>query len=94
MSDFASQPDEAVDRWLADQRRAVVDDLAATLDIDAGLHEAMIPARHADLVTDLRAILDVEAGLSAIMPATLDSSSIADTEKHYRIQSWPRTCIG
>ncbi|MGQ0774517.1 MAG: hypothetical protein ACT4NY_08890 [Pseudonocardiales bacterium] len=70
MSDPTSQPDDAVDRWLADQRRAVADDLAATLDLEAGLREAMIPARHADLVADLRDVLDVEAGLSAIVSAT------------------------
>lgn len=70
MSDFAAQPDEAVDRWLTDQRCTVVDDLVATLDLEADLREVMIPAWHADLVADLRGILDLEAGVSTIVPAT------------------------
>jgi hypothetical protein len=75
VSDFAALPDDAVDRWLTDQRRAVVDDLATILDLDAGLHEVTIPARHADLVADLHDVLDVEAGLSSILPATPANSS-------------------
>ena len=57
MSDFTAQPDDAVDRWLTDQRRAMVDDLATTLDLDVGLREATIPTRHTDLVADLRDVL-------------------------------------
>ncbi|MGH3866771.1 MAG: TIR domain-containing protein, partial [Pseudonocardiaceae bacterium] len=80
MSDFASLPEEALDRWLADQYRALVTDLTTALDLEAGLREAMIPARHADLVADLRDVLDVEAGLSAIVPATPDPALEADSE--------------
>ncbi|MGB6161021.1 MAG: WD40 repeat domain-containing protein [Pseudonocardiaceae bacterium] len=72
MSDFPSLPEEALDRWLADQYRALVNDLTAALDLEAGLREVMIPARHADLVADLRDVLGLEAGLSAIVPATPD----------------------
>lgn len=81
MSDPTSQPDHVVDRWLTDQRRAMVDDLAATLDLEAGLREVMIPARHADLVADLRDVLDVEDGLSAIVPAIPDDSSEVGPEE-------------
>lgn len=78
MSDFAAKPDDAVDQWLADQRCAMVNDLATTLDLEAGLREVMIPARYADLIADLHGVLDVEAGLSAIVSATPDDSSDAD----------------
>jgi energy-coupling factor transporter ATP-binding protein EcfA2 len=80
MSDFASQPDDALDRWLADQYRVLVDDLIAALDLEAGLRDAMIPARHVDLVADLSDVLDVEAGLSAIVPAIPDAAVEADFE--------------
>jgi hypothetical protein len=73
MSDFVSRrPDSSLDQWLADQHRHTVTDLAATLDLEAGLREAMIPVRHANLVADLGGILDVEAGLSAIVPTAPD----------------------
>jgi branched-chain amino acid transport system substrate-binding protein len=67
MSDSGSHPDVGLDEWLADQHRRMVTDLAAVLDVEAGLREAMIPARQADLVADLDDVLDVEAGLSAIV---------------------------
>ncbi len=75
MSGFASHPDdsdESLDQWLADQHRHMVTDLAATLDVEAGLRESMISARHANLVADLGEVLDVEAGLSAIVPTPPD----------------------
>ena len=75
MSDFAFMPEEALDRWLADQYHALVNDLTAALDLEAGLREAMIPARHTSLVADLRDVLDVEAGLNAIVAATSDTAS-------------------
>jgi len=80
MNDFAPTPEESLDRWLADQYRAWVNNLAAALDLDAGLREAMIPARHAGLVADLRDILDVEAGLNAVVSATLDPTSEISSE--------------
>jgi len=71
MSDFDSNPaEDGLDRWLANQRHELIVDLAATLDVEAGLGEALIHSRHADLVADLGRSLDVEAGLAAIMPAT------------------------
>ena len=80
MSDFTSLPEEALDRWLAGQHHALVNDLATVLDLKAGLREAMIPARHADLVAGLRDVLDVEAGLSAIVSAAPDDPFDADPE--------------
>jgi hypothetical protein len=69
MSDFVSRrPDASLDQWLADQHRHTVTDLATTLNLEAGLREAMIPVRHANLVADLGGVLNVEAGLSAIVP--------------------------
>ncbi|MGH3940624.1 MAG: hypothetical protein ACRDTG_18705 [Pseudonocardiaceae bacterium] len=81
MSDFAAQLDDPVDRRLVDLRRTMANDLAATLDLETRLREAMIPARHADFVADLRDVLDVEAELSAIAPATPDGSSEADPDE-------------
>jgi hypothetical protein len=54
--------------WLAEQRTALLDSLLTALDTDAGLQEALLPARHDDLVEDLRAMLDLDAGLRAIVP--------------------------
>lgn len=68
MSDFASRPDAGLDQWLAIQYRHMVADLAAVLDLEAGLREEMIPDRYANLITDLGGVLDVEAGLSAVVP--------------------------
>jgi len=45
MSDFASHPEKALDQWLETQHRTLVSDLAAALDLEAGLSEAMIPVR-------------------------------------------------
>lgn len=69
MSDFDSNPD-GLDRWLANQRRELIVDLAATLDVEAGLGDALTHPRHADLVAGLGRSLDVEAGLAAIVPPT------------------------
>ncbi|WP_062982926.1 hypothetical protein [Nocardia anaemiae] len=43
-------------------------DLAATLDINAGLREVLIPEQHHTLIADLAAGLDIESGLAAIVP--------------------------
>lgn len=61
--------DEELDRWLASARRDLAQDLAATLDVEAGLRDALLPTRHAAFVNDLRAVLDLDAGLAAILPA-------------------------
>ena len=68
MSRFASRPDISPDQWLAHQYRHMVTDLAATLNLAAGLREATIPLQHTNLVTDLGDVLDIEAGLSDIVP--------------------------
>jgi hypothetical protein len=77
MSDSDSFADEELDRWLADHHRELAHDIAATLDVEAGLGEALISAHHADLVTDLGRTLDVEAGLNAIVaqPGALSTSN-------------------
>ncbi|WP_018505335.1 hypothetical protein [Parafrankia discariae] len=61
--------DEELDQWLASARRDLTQDLAATLDVEAGLRDALLPTRHAVFVNDLRAVLDLDAGLAAILPA-------------------------
>lgn len=63
------QPGKDVDQWLRGQRDAVLADIAACLDVDTGLREVLIAARHTTVVTDVAAGLDVEGGLAAILPA-------------------------
>lgn len=55
-----------LDRWLTERHDAVVHDLAATLNLDAGLRDVTVPARHDRLVKDVRGALDLEAGLTAV----------------------------
>lgn len=62
-----SNSEQAIHRWLTDQFNALILDLAETLDLEAGLHDAMIPARHVGLVDELRNVLDIESGLGAIV---------------------------
>jgi hypothetical protein len=67
-----SDRDAIVDRWLAEQHKSLIQELAANLDLEAGLHDAMIPARHASLLADLRETLDLESGLGAIVPRSTE----------------------
>lgn len=53
MSEAACFPDKALTQWLETLHRALSDDLATVLDLEAGLRAALMPARHADLVADL-----------------------------------------
>jgi S-DNA-T family DNA segregation ATPase FtsK/SpoIIIE len=71
MNDRALPSDEMVRAWVAGQHRDLVHDLAATLDLEAGIREATIPARHAVLAADVNGVLDVEGGLSEIMSSEL-----------------------
>ena len=64
--------DAIVDQWLAKEHKALIQELAANLDLEAGLHDAMIPARHAALLADLRETLDLESGLGAIVPGSIE----------------------
>lgn len=70
--------DEDLDQWLASARQDLTDELGAALDVEAGLRDALLPARRVALTDDLRAVLDVDAGLAAIIPAT---SSAADEQR-------------
>jgi hypothetical protein len=70
MNDSVSDPKDGLDQWLADQYHKLITDLAANVDIDAGLREALIRTHHTDLVADLDRSLDVDAGLAAIVPVT------------------------
>ncbi|MEV6976912.1 hypothetical protein [Kitasatospora sp. NPDC093806] len=62
------------DHWLATQHAVLVEDLADTLDLGAGLRDIRIFARHQELVTDLGHTLDLEAGLAAIRPEAKPST--------------------
>jgi len=50
--------------------RGLVDDLAATLDLDAGAGEAIQPRHYARLASDLHETLDLDAGVAAIVGAS------------------------
>jgi uncharacterized protein YegL len=52
---------------LADAHDRLLGDLGALLDVEAGLRDAMVAARHTDLERDLRSVLDIDAGLQAIV---------------------------
>jgi hypothetical protein len=59
-----------VERWLIDGHTALIRDLTAAVNLEAGLRDATLPARHTDLVADLTQALDLDAGLAAILPTT------------------------
>jgi ESX secretion system protein EccC len=71
MNDRALPPDETVTTWVAGQHRGLVNDLATTLDLEAGIREATIPAQHAALAADVNAALDVESGLNEVASSRL-----------------------
>ncbi|WP_322750264.1 MULTISPECIES: hypothetical protein [unclassified Frankia] len=64
-----------MDRWLSAAHANLVDDLAAHLDLDAGLRDAMLPAAHTSLVDDLATHLDLDGGLAAILASKTSTSA-------------------
>lgn len=72
-------PDPILERYLAEHHDAFVRDLAAALDLDAGLRDATLPARHTRLIEDVRGVLDLEAGLAAVLPGSLGAPSHRQT---------------
>lgn len=52
--------------------------LAEVLDIDAGLRDVLIQARHTELVSGLAAVLDVDRGLNAILPTPKPPADVPD----------------
>jgi WD40 repeat protein len=84
MSDFASHPEKAVDQWLETQHRTLVNDLAAALDLDAGLGEAIAQAEVARS-TDSRIALKLSVAALRIHPDGETQSSLIDllTNNHY-----------
>src|SRR5215475_6407012 len=81
----------AVDRHVSDAHRNLVADLAASLDLAAGLREATIPAHHTNLVADLRDVLDIDAGLNAIAPNAIASLSSVASQPQQDTQDSVRT---
>lgn len=70
-----------VDRWLVDQHSLAVHDLSVRLDLEAGLHDVTLGARHEKFVEDVRRELDVEAGLSAVLGPLEDGSGSESNPK-------------
>jgi hypothetical protein len=71
------------------QQHKFVVDIVGTLNVEAGLREARVPAYHANLVNDLAQILDIEAGLTAILSAADDFT--LTTELPARNMRWTDT---
>jgi hypothetical protein len=69
--------DPALERWEAEQRAALAADLAAALDVDAGLREALLGRHHAAVAGDVAERLDVDGGLAAILPTTGRETAVA-----------------
>jgi hypothetical protein len=82
MTDFVPASDEN-DEWLTDQYSALLGSVASTLDLDAGMQDVLVRARHADLVAGLGDILDLEAGLRAAVHAASDTPTTPEgLEQH------------
>ncbi len=89
------------DAWLVTRYTALVDDLAATLDMAAGITEAIQPSHFTSLTTELNELLDFDAGLTAIIgpPAAPGSPSDAPPTSGARhddpqVQSWAARFAG
>jgi hypothetical protein len=65
----ATSPDP-LDELLAAHYNALVTDLTTTLDLDAGLTEALQPRHFTNLTAHLHTRLDLDAGLAAILDPT------------------------
>lgn len=66
---------QTTDRWI-EQQHALMIDLDALLNIEAGLHEVLFQSRPAAMADDLDAVLDVEAGLREVLPTAAPTPSV------------------
>ena len=64
---------------LRDALARLSQDIASLIDVEAGLQDAMIASRHADLLSDLRGVIDVDAGLAAIIAPGNDNAPAASS---------------
>ncbi len=78
-NDAAAPEDSAVDAWLDERAHALQAGLTGLLDVEAGLREALLYARHTDTVADLAPIVDIDAGLAQILPPRRPQSPTAST---------------
>lgn len=67
MTDYLNNP-SAVTRWLETHRDQFYTELAVRLDVEAGLKEVLLAARHNVFINEVHNKLDVEAGLAEILP--------------------------
>ncbi len=74
------RPDLGLDQWLADQHNALVHDLAETLNLQAGIRDALLPAPHARLVEELGDTLDLQAGLADAKSRVLEANPELETD--------------
>src|SRR5688572_7836809 len=66
VSEYAANPEQAVDDWLVGSHEAMSLQLRDVLDTQAGLYEVVSLQAHAALGASLDQIIGVESGLSAI----------------------------
>jgi hypothetical protein len=68
MSDPTVTSADAANEGPAQGHEAFVAVLRSTLDIEAGIRDALLPIAHSAFAADLYAVLDIESGLAAALP--------------------------
>jgi hypothetical protein len=90
MTTDAASPDP-LDGLLEAHYNALVTDLTTTLDLDAGLAEALQPRHFTNLTAHLHTRLDLDAGLAAILdPTPLPDADLARPSEE---GSWPTQLV-
>ena len=82
MNEIQPPFDDAVECWLTEHHEALIRNLEAVLDVEAGLRDATFPGTHAALIDGLSDIVNVEAGLSAITNRKPASSNPEDRHEN------------
>jgi hypothetical protein len=74
MSDPTVASADATNESLAQGHEAFVAELRSTLDIEAGIRDALLPTAHLAFAADLYAALDIESGLAAALPDVTETT--------------------
>jgi hypothetical protein len=81
-------PQADVDQWLSRQHSSLIEHLATTLDLGAGLRDATLPSRHQSLIQGLRDTLDLEVGLTAVIDRDATPDLPEATALREEIRGW------
>ncbi|MBM2614658.1 hypothetical protein JIG36_03700 [Actinoplanes sp. LDG1-06] len=84
---------QAIDRWLDDGHTALIDDLAAVIDVESGLRDAEFPQAAAATTGDLIELLDLEAGLAQIVAGTAPPPDDIDDSARAAARENSLTCL-